>query len=113
MSDESASVVDNTHGAESRGNPRTHIHVALNSARLTAGQLRSVGEALGVSTSGSVSDLRLVIEGKITEHGRNPRNVQVSLPKDRDDKTLTLSDYELEVCSSRLMPKVKGSIQTA
>jgi len=36
----------------------------------------------------------LVIEGKITELGRDPQNVQVSLPKDKDDKTLTLSDYE-------------------
>jgi len=63
MSDENASVVDNTHGAESRGNLRTHIHIVLNSARLTAGQLRNVGEELGVPTSGLVSDLRLVIEG--------------------------------------------------
>ena len=70
------------------------MHVALNSARLTAGQLRSVDEALGVPTSGSVSDLRLVIEGKITDLGRDPHNVQVLLSKDKDDRTLRLSDHK-------------------
>ena len=95
MSDEntsSTSVVDDTHGAESRRTPRTHVHITL--ARLTAGQLRSIGEALSVPTSGSVNDLRLVIEGKITDLGRNPRNVQVALSRDKDDATLTLSDHE-------------------
>ena len=45
--------------------------------------------------SGSVNDLRLVIEeGKIMDLGHNPRNVQVALSKDKDDATLTLSDHE-------------------
>jgi len=76
MSNESASVtgvVDNTQGAESARTPRTHVHVALNSARLKAGQLRSLCKALGLPTSGSVSDLRLMIEGKIPELDRDPR----------------------------------------
>jgi len=84
-------VVNNTHGAESR-RPHTHINVALNLPRLIAGQLRSVGEALGVPMSGSISDLWLLFKGKITDLGRDSRNV--SLSKDKDDKMLTLSDYE-------------------
>ena len=97
MSNESASVtgvVDNTQGAGSGRNPRTHVHVALNSARLKAGQLRSLGKALGLPMSGSVGDLRLMIEGKITELGRDPRNVQVALSRDKDERSFTLSDHE-------------------
>ena len=96
MSTESTTVtsmVDSMHGAQSR-NLRTHVHVALNSARLTAGQLRSVGEALGVPTSGSVGDLRLIIEGKITDLSRDPCNIPVLFSKDKDDRTLRLSDHE-------------------
>lgn len=68
------------------------MNVALNLSRLIAGQLRSVGEALGVPMSGSVSDLWLLFKGKITDLGRDSRNV--SLSKDKDDKMLTLSDHE-------------------
>ena len=45
------SVVDSMHGAESRRNRHTYVHVALNSAQLIAGQLRGVGKALGVPTA--------------------------------------------------------------
>ena len=97
MSNESVSVtgvVDNTQGVGSGRSPRTHVHVALNSAQLIAGQLRSLGGALGLPTSGSVDDLHLIIEGKITDLGRDPRNIQVALSKDKDDRSFTLSDHE-------------------
>ena len=45
-----------------------------------AGQLRSLGTALGVPTSNTISDLSLMIEGKVMEGGRDPRNMQVVLP---------------------------------
>ena len=45
-------------------------------------------------TSGSVGDLRLIIEGKITDLGRDPRNIQGLLSKDKDDRTLRLSDHK-------------------
>ena len=57
-------------------------------------QLRSLGTALGVPGSGAVSDLRLMIEGKIMEGGRDPRNVQVLLPKSTEDVSLSLRDYK-------------------
>ena len=44
-------------------------------------------------TWGSVGDLRLIIEGKITEFGLDPRNIQVVLSKDKDHRTLRLSDH--------------------
>ena len=97
MTEESASVmgvVDNTHGAGLERHQRTRMHMALNSAQLTAGQLRSLGTELGVPTSGLIGDLRLIIEGKITEQGRDPRNIQVALSRDADDRSFTLSDHE-------------------
>ena len=69
-------MVDDMHRAESR-RPRTHLNIALNLARLTAGQLCSVGQALGVPTSGSVGDLRLVIKGKITDLGCDHCSIQI------------------------------------
>ena len=45
-----------------------------------AGQLRSLGTALGVLTLSTISDLSLMIEGKVMEGGHDPRNVQVVLP---------------------------------
>ena len=59
-----------------------------------AGQLLSLGTALGVPASSTVSDLRLIIEGKITEGSRDPRNVQVVLPRNMEEPTLSLSDHE-------------------
>ena len=49
------------------------MHIAVNSVRLKVGQLRSLCKAFGLPTSGSVSDLRLMIEGKIPELDRDPR----------------------------------------
>ena len=87
-------VVDNTQEVRFGRNPRTHVHVPLNLARLTAGQLRSLGGALDLPMSGSVDDLCLIIEGKIMDLGCDPRNIQVALSKDKDDRGFTLSDHE-------------------
>ena len=92
-----ASVADNTQettGAEREGSRTRSSYVPLNSTRITAGQLRSLGTALGVPVSGNVSDLRLMIEGQITEGGRDPRNVQVLLPRSTEDVSVSLRDYE-------------------
>ena len=49
---------------------QSHVRLPLNSSRITAGQLRQLSTALGLTSSGSIDDLRLVIEGKITELSR-------------------------------------------
>ena len=36
----------------------------------------------------------LIIEWKITDLGRDPRNIQVALSKDKDNRSFTLSDHE-------------------
>ena len=55
-------VVDNT-----SARVHSHVRLPLNSSRITAGQLRRLSTALGLTSSGSIDDLRLVIEGKISE----------------------------------------------
>ena len=66
----------------------------LNSTHITTGQLRSLDTALGVPASGTVSDLRLMIEGKITEGGCDPCNIQVLLPRSMEDVSISLRDHE-------------------
>jgi len=55
----------------------SHVRIPLNSTRITVGQLRRLGLALGITVSGSISDLRLLVEGKLGEEGHDPCNVQV------------------------------------
>ena len=69
MSDD---VVDNTSVRS-----QSHVCMPLNSSRITAGQLRRLGKALGLTFSGSIEDLRLMVEGKISEMGHEPYNVQI------------------------------------
>ena len=93
--DNVASVVDNTRettGVEREAFCTHSLYVPLNSTRITAGQLHALGTALGIPASGNVSDLRLMIEGQITEGGCDPQNVQVLLPRSTDDVTIS-SDF--------------------
>ena len=92
-----ASVVDNM--LETTGDEREVPHtrssyVPHNSTHIMTGQLCSLDTALGVPASGTVSDLRLMIEGKITEGGRDPCNVQVLLPRSMEDVSISLRDHE-------------------
>ena len=56
---------------------QSHVRLPLNSSRITAGQLRQLSMTFGLTSSGSIDDMRLIIEGKINELGREPCNVQV------------------------------------
>ena len=69
-----------------------HVHVLLNSKRLTAGQLRRLAMALEVPSSGGPVDTRLIIEGKLAEMGRQPQNVQVVLEGTSPTAGLSLRD---------------------
>ena len=65
----------------------------LNSRRLTALYLLCVSKALGLPTNGIVEETRLMIEGKLTEMGREPRNIQVIVGVDTDGvETVSLQD---------------------
>ena len=62
----------------------------LNSRRLTAARLRQLARGMNLPTTASTEDLKLIIDGKVTELGHEPRNVQVQLHPDR----LELLDFE-------------------
>ena len=47
----------------------------LNSRRLTASVIGQISLALAVPTGGSLEDTRRMLEGKLAEAGREPRNV--------------------------------------
>ena len=54
-----------------------HARLLLNSKRLTTGQIKRVGRALGVPTDASVDEICVMIEGKLREMECDPANVQV------------------------------------
>ena len=51
------------------------MQIPLNSMRITAGQLCRLGLVLGITVSGSISNQRLLVEGKLNEGGHDPCNV--------------------------------------
>ena len=51
--------------------------VTLNSRRLMTQRLRQLAGGLGVPSSASPEDLRAMIEGKLSEAGRDPLPTQV------------------------------------
>lgn len=64
----------------------------LNSRRLTLRYLKQLAGALGVPGTASASDVRQLVEGAVTELGREPRNVQVLLREAETGTTVCLQD---------------------
>ena len=58
----------------------------LNSRRLTRQYVVSIAKAMGLPTKGSVEEIRLIVEGSLTEMGQEPRNVQVNVTEDESGK---------------------------
>ena len=85
MAEGRVGVVNNT-----SARTQSHVRLPLNSSCITAGQLRRLSTALGLTSSDSIDDLRLVIESKITELGREPCNVQVLFEEHTSDAAFTL-----------------------
>lgn len=71
---------------------RTTKPYPLNSRRLTSPYLMCISRALGLPTNGTVEETRLMIEGKLTEMGREPRNVQVIVSVEDDVEAVSLQD---------------------
>ena len=96
MSGESERASEDVHGVEDNtlvhSRERAKWYVPLNSTRVTAGQLCDLGAQLEVPTSSSVGDLRVMIEAKLREMDHEPSNVQVALPRDPEDTTISLLD---------------------
>jgi len=75
------------HGRES-----AKWYVPLNSTRVTAGQLHDLGAQLEVPMSSSAGDLWVTIEAKLREMDHKPSNVQVALPRDPEDTSISPVD---------------------
>ena len=61
------------------GLPLPRSCLPFNSRRVTVAQLKKLGRALGVPTAASGEEVRQMIETKLEEQGREPRDVQVVL----------------------------------
>jgi len=59
------------------GHDWPRVPLPFNSKRLTAEQIKRVGRALKVPTEAAATEVRVIIEGKLRELGREPKNVQV------------------------------------
>ncbi len=68
------------------------IRLPLNSKRLKVGHLRRLAAAMGVPTTASADELRQLIDGTLTEKGRESSNVQVVLENADATAEFTLED---------------------
>ena len=84
-----ADRTEELHRSTASAEPRT---LPLNSRRLTLRYLKQLAGALGVPRTVSASDIRQLVEGAITELGREPRNVQVLLREAETGTTVCLQD---------------------
>ena len=67
---------------------------SLNSRRLTGLYLRSIAKAIGLPTADTAEETHVIIDGRLTEMGRDPRNVQVVVRSGPHGETLSLRDVE-------------------
>ena len=70
------------------------IRLPLNSKRLTVGHLRRLMSALEVLTGASADEIRLMIDGKLSEAGRDVPNVQIIFPTSKPGCEFSLEDEE-------------------
>ena len=80
--------MDTVKEATLEGAPNGHcarLLIPLNSKRLTAAHLKRLATALDIPTTAAGDEVRQMVEGKLGEQGREPRNVQVvlgAMPRD-------------------------------
>ena len=70
------------------------IRLPLNSKRLTKSHLRRLANQLDVPTGASADEIRQMIDGKLSEAGRNAMNIQVVLVTAHPDSKFSLEDEE-------------------
>ena len=65
----------------------------LNSKRLTSQYVVTIAKAMGLLTKGTVEEMKLIIEGRLTDMDREPRNIQVEVEEgDRGRVTVRLRE---------------------
>jgi len=77
----------------------SHVRIPLNSTHITARQLHHPGLVLGITVSGSISDQRLLVEGKLNEGGHDSCNVQVVFGEYSSEAAFVLWDENGEFLS--------------
>ena len=79
-------------GATAADRP-TESPFPMNSRRLTSTYLKCIARAFGLPTKAAAEETRVIVEGKLAEMGRDPRNVLVVVATDSSGReTLTLRD---------------------
>ena len=95
------------------GNPRA---LPLNSKRLTGRLLQEIAKALGLPTNATHNELMQMIDGDLSERGREPLNVQVLLNpatfEEAEPQLLELQDdrgvfLEVDLTSVEPQPQTK------
>ena len=89
-------AVGSSHDEATDSRAHARLPIPLNSRRLTANHVKRMARALGVPTTAAGEDIRQMVEGKITETGHEPRNVQVKLAGPTPDCAFSLLDDEGE-----------------
>ena len=79
---------------EGRGDRTPPARLPLNSKWLKSGHQQWLAKELGVPTAASVDELRQMIDGKLTEEGKETRNVQAMLEGADPTAELSLVDAE-------------------
>ena len=88
---------DGTGGSsEGSGNEGPRVRLPLNSKRLKRSQLERLAKALDLPTSASGDELRQLIDGKLTDQGKEARNVQVVSDDATPASRFALEDEEGE-----------------
>ena len=79
-------------GSERGGEPGTPVRLPLNSKRLTVCHLQRLASVVGVPTSASADEFRQMINGKLTEKGKDTSNVQAVFPSVDPNSEFFLED---------------------
>lgn len=76
---------------------RGETYLPLNSLRLTNLYLKAIARSIGLPISGSADETRVMIDRKLEEMGRNPRDIQVVVVCDaRGQEAMSLRDVDGE-----------------
>jgi len=93
-------LVSEQEGSEPEWVPKG-LTYPLNSKHVRGEQLQQIAEALGLPMTGTGVVTRQLIEGKLVEMGREPRNTQVVLEGSSENPAISLIDENGVICAAK------------
>ena len=63
-------------------------------SKITGAMMKQLARGLEIPATGGGAELRLLVEGKLVELGREPRNIQLSVVTRENGVTLSLQDAD-------------------